>query len=331
MRILRRSRWLVAASLWFACGLPASSVDARLPSLIAFDRALDGSGRIHVIASDGRGDRVVTRQPGSEAPTWSPDGLALAYQSGSGHADSELYSYTMSAGTTQRLTHHPGLDAYAAWSPDGSRIAWTAQRGGAFAIWVMRRDGTGARRLTDGPADEHPAWSPDGRTIAFVGAAARSLELVSADGQGRRRIGEGRAFDTSTAPAWSPDGGSLAIAGVDGALYAVAIDGRSRRRLTPHRPRTIAWRPSWSSHGGKIAFINLAESSLEVVESGTAHVHILASRTDALSTPAWSPDGNFLAFADGAGHIEAISSDGRVRRVLTHGISTDANPAWRPA
>ena len=92
----------------------------------------------------------------------------------------------------------------------------------------------------------------------------------------------------------------------------------------------IAWRPAWSPGGGEIAFINLAGGALEVVEAATARVHVLARRTDALSTPAWSPDGRSLAFADAGGHLETISSDGRERRVLTRGISSDANPAWRP-
>ena len=324
------SRYLLAATLSLACSLPASSSAGRPASLIAFDRALDGSGRIHVVAPDGRGDRIITPKPGFEAPAWSPDGLDLVYESGSGPADGDLYSYRMSTGTIRRLTRHPGLDAYPAWSPDGSRIAWTANRGGGFAIWVMRRAGTAVRRLTGGPADGHPAWSPDGRTIAFVRAATHSLELVRANGQRPRRIGGERAFDTSTAPAWSPDGNWLAITGIDGALYTVATHGHALRRLTPDRPGTIAWRPAWSPRGGKIAFINLADSALDVVDTVSAHIRVLAARSDALSTPAWSPDGRFLAFSDGSAHLEMISSDGRARRVLTHGISTDANPAWRP-
>jgi Tol biopolymer transport system component len=324
------SRCLLATALLLASGLPAGASEPRSAGLIAFDRALDGSGRIHVIAPDGRGDRVITPGPGFGAPTWSPDGSTLVYESGAGPADSDLRSYRTSTGTFRRLTHHAGLDADPAWSPDGSRIAWTADRGGGFSIWVMRRDGTSVRRLTAGPADAHPAWSPDGRTIAFVRAATRSLELVRSDGTGLRRIGGERAFDVSTAPAWSPDGRWLAIPGADGALYRVAASGHALRRLTPRRPTMIAWRPAWSPRGGHIAFLNLAGGALEVVDASTARVHVLARRSDALSTPAWSPDGRFVAFADASGHLETVSRDGRARRVLTRGISTDANPAWRP-
>jgi hypothetical protein len=42
-------------------------------------------------------------------------------------------------------------------------------------------------------------------------------------------------------------------------------------------------------------------------------------------------DGVPSADADHTEHLEAISSDGQARRVLTHGISADANPAWRPS
>jgi hypothetical protein len=55
------------------------------------------------------------------------------------------------------------------WSPDGSRLAFSALRGGSTDLYefdVVRR---GLRRLTnDAYADLEPAWSPDGRTIAFV-------------------------------------------------------------------------------------------------------------------------------------------------------------------
>jgi len=58
------------------------------------------------------------------------------------------------------LTPHSS-DAFApAWSPDGKRIAFISDRDGPDQLFVMRADGTGAVRLTSGPAEKDtPAWA----------------------------------------------------------------------------------------------------------------------------------------------------------------------------
>jgi hypothetical protein len=51
-----------------------------------------------------------------------------------------------------------------AWSPDGTRIAFTSDRDGPRAIYVMNEDGSDVKRLTPLTwASFRPAWSPDGR------------------------------------------------------------------------------------------------------------------------------------------------------------------------
>jgi TolB protein len=112
-----------------------------------------------------------------------------------------------------------------AWSPDGSTIAFTSDRHaeasspaarrllgmdedeGDFEIYLMERDGSNVRRLTEhGGAD--PAWSPDGQRIAFSGHH-RSFWVMNADGRNQRRLINDRGFR----PAWSPDGSQISFSG----------------------------------------------------------------------------------------------------------------------
>ena len=65
-------------------------------------------------------------------------------------------------GTNQTpLTTNSAKDFHAAWSPDGTRIAFASDRQGNSDICVMDADGANQKRLTRDPADDlRPTWSP---------------------------------------------------------------------------------------------------------------------------------------------------------------------------
>ena len=181
----------------------------------------------------------------------------LAYVEVSGPTSSDIYSVRSDGTHPTRLTNHPGIDQDPAWSPDGTRIAFTSDRDGPLVIFVMNADGSEVRRLTNEPLpSSRPAWSPDGTRIAFVSRLSQTRDdvyVIDADGTNRVRLTTHPETDTD--PAWSPDGTRIAFSSTrtgDGDIYVMNADGSNVTRLTTH----TRWdgQPAWSSDGGKLAF-----------------------------------------------------------------------------
>ncbi len=73
----------------------------------------------------------------------------------------EVYVMNADGSSPVRLTNDPATDFGPAWSPDGSRIAFSTFRDGNFEIYVMNADGSNPINLTNDPAEDlTPAWSP---------------------------------------------------------------------------------------------------------------------------------------------------------------------------
>jgi eukaryotic-like serine/threonine-protein kinase len=98
-------------------------------------------------------------------PDVSPDGEWLtAYSMGQ-----QRHIYVMrSDGTDQRdLTPDNYRHAWPRWSRDGQRIAFTSRRTGDYELWIMNRDGSGLRQVTESRGGHYAPWSADGRMIAY--------------------------------------------------------------------------------------------------------------------------------------------------------------------
>ncbi len=54
-----------------------------------------------------------------------------------------------------RVTNDPASDGLTVWSPDGQWLAFRSDRGGSWAIYVVRPDGTGLRKLIDANVLDH--------------------------------------------------------------------------------------------------------------------------------------------------------------------------------
>jgi uncharacterized repeat protein (TIGR01451 family) len=174
------------------------------------------SGEICLMNAEGSGLTRLTNNlvPDSE-PTWSPDGRKIAFQRPEAPGGNwDIYTMNLDGSGVSRLTTNAAASV-AAWSPDGTQIAFASVRDGNHEIYVMRADGTGATNVTNDPlnVDDQPAWSPDGTRIAFqknpVEGGPVAIYVMAADGSGQVRITP--VPGNNSQPAWSPDGTKIAF------------------------------------------------------------------------------------------------------------------------
>jgi len=265
-------------------------------------KASKGKPQVWLMPADGGEAHQLTWTPhGASHPQWSPDSSRILFEAAVAPLDEEsedgkplpkvrvidrlfyrldgvgfihdrrqhLFLIDAAGGEARQLTEGDWDNRDAAWSPDGSRIAFVSSRGEdrwslpCFDIYTLAIDNgqpAALSRLTDGTLScASPSWSPDGQTIAFTGALRlRSVshnELYTIDASAQQSAAralshefEGSCGDWTNSdttdeqlmppPAWSRDGKTLYIlASQRGAsrVYAISTDGSGKQppTLTP--------------------------------------------------------------------------------------------------
>lgn len=169
-------------------------------------------------------------------PSLSPDGTKIAFS-----AIGDVYVMTI-GGKPENLTRDAALDTEPAWSPDGSQLVYSSDRGSRLLqLWIRDMKTGQARQLTR--LETQPmgaAWSPDGKRVVIVMVAPFSTRFregtnqllsISADGGDDKWWSpiQNLGIDSrgGCGPAWSPDGTRMA-----------AVSSRARTRRT--RPTSTA-------------------------------------------------------------------------------------------
>jgi Tol biopolymer transport system component len=154
--------------------------------------------------------------------------------------------------------------AHAEWSPDGTRIIFTAATTQSL-IMTVAPDGSGLRVIGGGPgANVDPSYSPDGRSIVYVGC-----------------------------PEWTCNPSLTDV-------YVMPADGTGRRtRLTTNSYRDQD--PHISPNGSLVAFLSQTAQpsttnpyglwNLSVVGIDGSNAHVITTGPALASAPRWSPDG----------------------------------------
>jgi Tol biopolymer transport system component len=240
---------------------------------------------------------------------FSPDGLNLAVlvrrQEGDSYT-SELWVLPYPTGAPRRVLDQipEAADSRLSWMPDSRHIVWDSRfpdTVGSHLYVTDTADGT-IRQLTASTVDEaSPAVSPDGKSIAFAtGSDDFDLISIALDGGDIRPLLA--SARTEMTPAWSPDGKQYAyVTDARGPreIWVRGLDQGWARPLVARdaaRPAAL-FRPYFSPDGHRIVYEEAAGNHtirIASVADGRG-VPLDVNSTDQHS-PAWSPDGNWIAY-----------------------------------
>jgi TolB protein len=319
---------------------------AATNGLIAFA----SGGDIVVVEPDGSGRRTLisgTTELGSMA--YSPDGRRLAYFS-KAQAGGTFDLTVVDADGANPVTVASEIGQLTGfspdWSPDGSRIAFSARTqpddgpacvswsNGGFCtsrIFVATADGSGVKQIGDPDLDARsPDWSPDGSAIAFGGGNASPsvgvhLYRMDDDGSNVRQLSDVIGGDWAFVRVdWSPDGSK--IVGQAGAeddidewdIWVINADGSGTTSVGAPQQRDETL-PSWAPDRDALAW-------------SADHITLLEEEGGPLDLPGgdgashWSPDGQLLA-AESFGGLVVMDLEGTVQ-VTVDGPAGDF--AWQP-
>ncbi|HEU5236337.1 MAG TPA: protein kinase [Pyrinomonadaceae bacterium] len=270
--------------------------------------------------------------------TFSPDGDYIYYLKGERGPPFTLFQVPKLGGTSKKILERAtGIS----FSPDAKRFAFQRRYAseGEDALMVANVDGTGEQKLA---TRKHPdfllsgvAWSPDGQTIAcpiggFVNGYYRSISIVNvADGTNKRLTSY--SWNDVQRFAWLPNGSGLILSGQARfgdpyQLWQVSFPDGEVQPVTNdlsdyHQVSLTADGTAWA------AVLADATANVWLIPNGewSNGRQLTSSKTNGVSSVAFSPDGRIIYQSRAAGNSDLwiMDFDGRNQKQITDDVHSE--------
>ena len=254
-----------------------------------------------------------------EYPTFSPDGLHLAY-SGEVKGYRQIFFKNLESGEKTKLTSGNADNIQPAWSPDGENILFVRSNqpdgklepGDIFGvhmggdIWLIDLESEKEIKMLDDASN--PSYSPDGHRIAFDASWAGPRRIWIADNLGRNP--QQVSFDSSESvdqimPRWSPDASNIVFQNKEGTKFDIkVVDIFSKKMIWVTNDRIQEVNPVWSQSGKAIYFSSYRSGGLNIWRVPISENGIPSGEMQQITTGAGqdvqltiSTDGRQLAFS----------------------------------
>ncbi|MBY8916000.1 Tol-Pal system beta propeller repeat protein TolB [Nitratireductor sp. L1-7-SE] len=209
-----------------------------------------GQPQVYLLQLETGQRELVGNFPGMTfAPRFSPNGQQIVMSLLRDDGNSNIFAMDLRSRNTTRLTTSNAIDTSPSYSPDGSQIVFTSDRGGRAQIYVMSASGGDPKRISFGDGTySTPVWSPRGDLIAFTKQTGGEFQIgvMRTDGSGERILSSGFLQE---GPTWAPNGRVVMFfrqpAGSAGPqLYSIDLTGRNEQKIpTANYGSDPAWSP----------------------------------------------------------------------------------------
>jgi len=261
----------------------------------------------------------------------------------------EIYLMDWDGANASKITDHQSVTLSPAWSPDSTKIAYTAfvQRAKTktrnpdmymYEIASGKRWPLSFREGINSGAN----FDPNGNFLYVTISQKGSPDIykMSVDGKELTQITKGPRGAMNVEPAISPDGKQIAFSSDRGGnpmIYIMNVDGTEAKRVTLAGTNNAS--PSWSPDGKRLAFAAWQDDHFDIMTMATDGSEMTrvtsAKKKDGKSAqnemPVYSPDGRFLMYTSnrtGSYQIYISNLDGSDERRITNDEANYFSPKW---